>query len=55
MKLTKLRVYFSGDNLLTLTKLPTGIEPVSPFGYNSAAGKTYGADTMYSFGLTVTL
>ncbi len=54
MKLAKLRIYFSGDNLLTLTKLPVGIDPVASKGYNKQAGKTYGPDRMYSLGLTIT-
>ena len=54
INLAKLRIYFSGDNLLTMTKLPVGIDPVAAFGYNGGGGKTYGPDRMFSFGLTVT-
>ncbi len=54
IKLAKVRVYFSGENLLTFTKLPDGIDPVAAYGYANQAGKTYGPDRMYSFGLTVT-
>ena len=65
MHLEKLRIYFSGENLLTFSKLPNGIDPVAPVGfpeggsgnYFGTAGTgrlTYGADRIYSIGLTVT-
>lgn len=65
LHLQKLRIYFSGENLLTFTKLPNGIDPVAPVGfpggdtnsYYGTAGSgrlTYGADRIYSIGLTVT-
>lgn len=65
LKLQQLRVFFSGENLLTFSKLPDGIDPVAPVGfpeggsgnYYGTAGSgrlTYGADRIYSFGLTVT-
>ncbi len=65
MHLEKLRIYFSGENLLTFSKLPNGIDPVAPVGfpeggnggYFGTAGSgrlTYGADRIYSIGLTVT-
>lgn len=52
MHLSNFRVYASGDNLLTFTKLPVGIDPVA---VSSAwgAGKTYGADRMFTVGLQV--
>jgi TonB-linked SusC/RagA family outer membrane protein len=50
LHLTKVRVFFSGENLLTLTKLPNGIDPEAMNGGNL----TYGADRIFSFGLTVT-
>ncbi|MFA7473718.1 MAG: SusC/RagA family TonB-linked outer membrane protein, partial [Spirosomataceae bacterium] len=53
IKLQRARFYISGENLLTITKLPAGIDPLateSSFG----AGKTYGADRILSLGLTVT-
>lgn len=63
--LEKVRVYFSGENLVTFSKLPDGIDPVAPVGfgeggdsgYAGTKGKgrfTYGADRIFSFGLTVT-
>lgn len=67
--LNNLRVYVSGENLITFTKLPAGMDPVAPFGYNrggstngtvagqnsSGSGRlTYGADRIYSFGVTIT-
>jgi TonB-linked SusC/RagA family outer membrane protein len=49
-KLEKVRVFFSGENLFTITKLPNGIDPEAMNGGNL----TYGADRTYAFGLTVT-
>lgn len=65
MHLEKLRIYFSGENLLTFSKLPDGVDPVAPVGfpeggsgnYYGTAGSgrlTYGADRIYSVGLTIT-
>ena len=65
MHLEKLRIYFSGENLLTFSKLPNGIDPVAPVGFPEGGGGdyfgtagtgrlTYGADRIYSIGLTVT-
>ena len=65
MFLEKVRIYFSGENLLTFTKLPAGIDPVAPIGFpeggsgnyygTAGAGRlTYGADRIYSVGLTIT-
>lgn len=65
LHLQKLRIYLSGENLLTFSKLPNGIDPVAPVGfpeggsgnYMGTAGSgrlTYGADRIYSVGLTVT-
>jgi hypothetical protein len=50
LRLETVRVYASGENLLTLTGLPNGIDPEIPNG----AIITYGADRIYSCGLTVT-
>jgi TonB-linked SusC/RagA family outer membrane protein len=53
IRLQKVRLYVAGENLFTLTSLPNGIDPVavvSAWG----VGKTYGADRMLSFGLTMT-
>ncbi len=61
--LQKLRVYFSGENLITFTKLPNGIDAVAPVGFPRGGGfhgtagtgrLTYGADKIYSLGLTIT-
>ena len=65
LSLQKVRIYLSGENLLTFTKLPNGIDPVAPVGFpiggsadnNGTLGMgrlTYGADRIYSLGLTVT-
>ncbi len=53
IKMQRVRVYFSGENLLTLTKLSPGIDPVA-IGSERGAGKTYGADRMLSLGLMLT-
>lgn len=67
--LEKVRLYFSGENLITFTKLPNGLDPVAPMGFGEGGdgnyyvelgGKrgsgrlTYGADRVYSFGISVT-
>lgn len=49
IKLEKVRIYFSGDNLLTFTSLPNGVDPEIP----NNANLTYGADRVCSFGITV--
>jgi TonB-linked SusC/RagA family outer membrane protein len=65
LKIAKLRIAFSAENLFTITHLPAGIDPVAPVGYNlqgadyfgqtAGTGRlTYGADRIYSFMLTVT-
>ncbi|MEN7549464.1 TonB-dependent receptor [Rapidithrix thailandica] len=53
LSLQKLRVYASGENLFTITKLPKGIDPVA-INSTRGVGKTYGADRIISLGLTVT-
>lgn len=53
IKMQRVRVYFSGENLLTLTKLSPGIDPIA-IGSERGAGKTYGADRMLSLGLMLT-
>jgi TonB-linked SusC/RagA family outer membrane protein len=53
LKIQKFRVYLSGENLITITNIPKPIDPIagsSTFG----VGKTYGADRIYSLGLTIT-
>ena len=50
LKLEKVRVYFSGDNLLTFSSLPKGVDPEIPNNGNL----TYGADRVCSFGIMVT-
>lgn len=50
-----IRVYFSGDNLLTFDHLPKGLDPTIPEGgYRDNPGKDYRADRVYSFGLNLT-
>lgn len=53
LRLQKIRIYLAAENFLTFTKLSPGIDPVA---LQSArgVGKTYGADRIISFGLTVT-
>ena len=55
--LANVRVYLSGDNLLTFDHLPPGIDPVAVTGYahgRSILGWTYGADRIVLFGLDIT-
>lgn len=53
LRLQKVRFYLSGENLLTFSELTVGIDPLA---VSSAwgVGKTYGADRIFSFGLSVT-
>lgn len=56
--LTKLQVYFSGDNLVTFTKLAKMFDPEAVFtgnSYNGEAGKNYPMNRIYSVGLIVNL
>ncbi|PPL03535.1 TonB-linked outer membrane protein, SusC/RagA family [Parapedobacter indicus] len=53
LHLQTVRMYLSGENLFTFTNLSPAIDPVALDG-NWGAGKTYGADRMLSFGLTIT-
>lgn len=56
--LTKLQVYFSGDNLVTFTKLASMFDPEGVFtssDYTSEAGKNYPMNRIYSVGLIVNL
>lgn len=53
-KLNKLRIFFSGENLFTLTKLESDyIDPEQASGSNGT-GKVYPWSKTYSFGLNVT-
>ena len=54
LNLQKLRVYFSGENLITFTKLPAGIDPTALNSFVGLGGLTYGADRIYSLGISVT-
>lgn len=50
-----IRVYASGDNLLTFDHLPKGIDPtMAGGGYRDNPGKDYRADRIYSIGLNIT-
>ena len=56
--LTKLQVYFSGDNLVTFTKLAKMFDPEAVFtgnSYNGEAGKNYPMNRIYSVGLIINL
>ncbi|MDR0698975.1 MAG: SusC/RagA family TonB-linked outer membrane protein, partial [Tannerella sp.] len=49
LHLDRVRVFVSGENILTFSQLPAGIDPEIPNG----ATATYGADRVFSFGITV--
>lgn len=56
--LTKLQVYFSGDNLVTFTKLAKMFDPEAVFtsnSYTSQGGKNYPMTRVYSIGLVINL
>lgn len=52
LKLQNVRAYLSAENLVTITKLPKGIDPVATYS-DWGVGKTYGADRMVAFGLSL--
>jgi hypothetical protein len=55
MNLQNVRFYFSGENLITIDSLPKCIDPAALRGFNGISGAaSYGADRIYSFGITVT-
>lgn len=55
IKLQNVRLYFSGENLLTIDALPKGIDAAALRGFNALSGAAaYGADRTYSFGISVT-
>ena len=55
LSLAKLHIFFSGENLLTLSKMLPGIDPIALVGTGGVVGKlTYPADRIYSFGLSIT-
>ncbi len=53
LRLQKARFYLSGENLLTISKLTAGIDPVA-ISSSWGVGKTYGANRIFSMGVTVT-
>jgi TonB-linked SusC/RagA family outer membrane protein len=53
LKLQSIRAYVSAENLVTFTKLPKGIDPVATGSAEWGVGKTYGADRMVAFGLSI--
>lgn len=53
LKLQNLRAYLSAENLVTITKLPNGIDPVATSSSEWGVGKTYGADRMVALGLSI--
>lgn len=53
--LQNLNIYLSGENLFTFQKLPDCIDPVAPVGAGGTMGRpTYGADRIYSLGISIT-
>ena len=58
LSLQSIRLYLSGENLLTLTDIPDGIDPIATYGFyggNTINGRlTYGADRVYSLGIKIT-
>ncbi len=52
--LQSLRLFLSGENLLTVTDLIKGIDPMA-LGSRNRVGMTYGADRIFSFGLNASL
>ena len=55
LQLQNVRFYFSGENLITIDHLPKCIDPAAIRGFNGISGAaSYGADRIYSFGISVT-
>jgi TonB-linked SusC/RagA family outer membrane protein len=54
LRIQKLRLYVSGENLFTNTKLLRGMDPIALTGWGNGVGNTYGADRMLSFGISST-
>lgn len=55
LKLQNLRIYFSGENLLTIDNLPKGIDPAALRGFEGLSGAaSYGAERIYSLGVSIT-
>ncbi|MBX3239348.1 MAG: TonB-dependent receptor [Chitinophagaceae bacterium] len=54
LQLQKVRMYISGENLLTITNAIKTIDPVA-LGTSFTFGATYRADKMVSFGINITL
>lgn len=55
LHLQDIRVYFSGENLLTFDNLPKLIDPAALVGFSGISGAaTYGADRVYSLGFSIT-
>jgi TonB-linked SusC/RagA family outer membrane protein len=53
--LQNLNIYLSGENLITLQKLPDCLDPAAAVGAGGTLGRpTYGADRIYSFGVIIT-
>ena len=51
MQMSNLRIYVSGQNLLTFDHLPQGIDPLTP---NGSQGNTYPLTMVYTLGFNVT-
>lgn len=50
--LSKVRMHLTGDNLLTFSHMPKGVDPVAVTGFYTL-GTTYGVGRGFTFGLTV--
>jgi TonB-linked SusC/RagA family outer membrane protein len=51
----RVRVYFSGENLITIDHLADGIEPMALLGNQGKEGRlTYPADIIYALGIAIT-
>ena len=52
LQLKKLRLFVTGENLLTITNMPTMFDPEATGGY-WGAGKIYPLQKSYSLGLNI--
>lgn len=53
LRLTKARLYFSGENIYTLTKLPVGLDPETAQLGDLGNGKSMFSQAIWAFGLNI--
>ena len=54
LKLSKLQIYFSGENLLTFTRMPSFYDPELVF-VSADGGKNYPMNRIFTIGMSINL